>query len=542
MKSTLLVLSVMVLLAVPADARVNAWARHWMKPMDRSETPSADLSLTVRIRTTAGEYEPACFAVRSDRNEEIVVSYADPVDGRLLPGGWIDIKCVVPMEDTLKPKRLYDFFEPVVLEKDITRFFWLTLHPPADTKPGQYHGLLELKSATGSINLAVVCEILPFRLEKSPVKAGAFMCLVDLPDGWYKDMKEHGLDAIQFFTWEWGIRGRETLGQSRSWALDAMEIINVDGKLVIDFRIMDDIMEDLGAAGMQGPVVISLGNDHHLFYEVAIAEQFGLPIDTSEAIGGKRVIAPPVSPQLDRLFLEGLRQIRDHWEEKDYPQELVVLIYDEPTERLLERCKNRYDLLKTVMPDYRVYGVVMNKREYSLSMIDQMDIIVCNGDFPGNRDVAEEYGKGYWVYGFPLRSIASSRYDMGCMPWRLDAEGVFFWQYNYWFYSPDYCAVYRHPTNPSKLVSSANWEAIREGTDDLRYFATAEKLLKSAPTGKKERLREKLDKIKLSLKPGRFRQAYPEGETHDEMTVLEDYLIPQAIRDQVIEVILEIVK
>ena len=67
-------------------------------------------------------------------------------------------------------------------------------------------------------------------------------------------------------------------------------------------------------------------------------------------------------------------------------------------------------------------------------------------------------------------------------------------------------------------------------------------MLKSAPTGKKERLKEKYDKIKHSLKPGRYRQAYPGGDTHDKMTVLEDFLIPQNIRDQVIELILEIVE
>jgi len=193
MKSTMLVFSLMVLLAVPADAKVDAWARHWMKPMDRLETSPADNSLMVRIRTTAGEYEPACFAVRSDRDEKVAVRYTNPADGKLLPGDWVDIKAVAPMEDTLKPKRLYDFFEPVELKKDITRFFWLTVHPPADSEPGQYRGLLELKSSGGCINLDLVCEILPFKLVKSPVKAGAFMCLVDLPEGWYKDMKERGV-------------------------------------------------------------------------------------------------------------------------------------------------------------------------------------------------------------------------------------------------------------------------------------------------------------------------------------------------------------
>lgn len=542
MKKTMSVLLFTLCISASVQAGVDLWPHHWMKPLDTAETAPANIQARVSIRTTAGEYEPAAFAVRADKVESISIRYLDPLSGDILPGSWLNIQRVEAMQDTLQPKRLYNFFEPVQLKENRTQFFWLTVRPPQKTAPGNYSGRIELSSGSGTQYLDIVCEVLPFKLVDSPIKAGAFMCLVDLPDGWYADMKEHGLDAIQFFTWEWGILGREKLGQNETWALEALKIRNVDGKLVVDFSVMDKIMEEMTAAGMKGPVVVSLGNDHHLFYERAIAEQFGLPIDTLDAVGGRAEISPPVSPRLDSLFVEGMRQLRDHWEAKEYGQELVILIYDEPTERLLARCKNRYDLLKTAMPDYRVYGVVMNKREYSMSMIDQMDIIVCNGDFLGNKEVADKYGKGYWVYGFPLGSVVNSRYDMGCMPWRLDADGVFFWQYNYWFYSPDFCAVYRDPVNPARLISSTNWEAIREGTDDLRYFATADKLLGAVPTGKKEILAARLERIKNSLKPGRFRQAYPLGEDHDEMTVLDDYMIPQSIRDQVIEVIGEMLE
>lgn len=537
----LLLLSALLTLAaaVPASARLDAWGRQWMKPMDTAENPPSQAETALGLRAAPGEYEPACFAVRADRDTKVKVEFNDVDRGAVLPGGWVRIRRVDPMADTLEPKRLHEFSGPVELKKDLTQFFWVTVRPPAGTAPGVYSGRIALESPAGSRELAIECEVLPFELEESPIRAGAFMCLVDLPPGWYDDMAEHGFDAIQFFTWEWGIRGRGELDQNRWWALDAIKLGRRGDELTVDFTVLDRIMADFNEAGMQGPFVISLGNDHHLFYERAIAELFGMPIDTSEVIAGKPVIAPPVTPELDSLFVDGLRQIRDHWEEMEYAQELVVLIYDEPTERLLERCKNRYDLLKTVMPDYRVYGVVMNRRELAESMLDQMDIIVCNGDFLRIRTLAEEYGKGYWVYGFPLRTVAGSRYDLGCFPWRLGAEGVFFWQYNYWFYSPDYCAVYRDPVNPAELVSSTHWEAMREGTDDLRYFATAEKLIESAPTGMKEEMAARLEDVRERLEPGRFRQVYPEGEDHDEMTVLDSYYIPQKARDLVIGMILE---
>jgi hypothetical protein len=288
---------------------------------------------------------------------------------------------------------------------------------------------------------------------------------------------------------------------------------------------------------MGGPVVISLGNDHHLFYECRIAEEMGWSVETSEEIDGKAIIAPPVNSKIDRLYVDGLRQLREHWEEKAWPQELILLIYDEPTERLLERCKSRYDLLKRAMPDTRVYGVVMNRRQLAERMLDQMDIIVANGDFLSNRDLAREEGKGYFVYSGPLRSVALSRYNMGCLPWSVDAEGVFFWMYNYWFYNPDGCAVYMDPDDPNQLVPSTSWEAVREGMDDLRYFATAETLIENAPADKQSVARESLERLKASLDPNYGRRFRRRGEREP---IAEDFLEVQRARDTAIEVILSL--
>ena len=522
----------------PASAKIEVWVHPWLKPISTGQEIPIMAERSVRIRTTPGEYEPACFAVRSEKKATISVTLVDGATGTILPGAWCEVRRVEPMDESTQPKRLYEFSLPVELKPGRTQFFWIAVQPPEDAPAGTYNGKILISSEGSAHGIDISVEVLPFRLQESPVTGGVFMCLVDLPQGWYADMKEHGLDAIQFFTWEWGIRGRETLGQSAEWELDAIKIERDGERMLLDFTVMDEIMADLNEAGMKGPVIISLGNDHHLFYECRIARTLGLPIDTTEVIDGKRIIAPPISPRLDELYVEGLRQIRDHWRSKKYEQELVVLIYDEPTERLLERCKNRYDLLKTVMPDIRVYGVVMNRREWALSMIDQCDIIVTNGDFVENKEIARTYGKGYWVYGGPLGTVHCTRYDMGCLPWRLDADGTFFWMYNYWFYNPDGCVVYRDPVNPARLVSSTRWEAVREAGDDLRYFATAEQFIKAAPTGKKEKAMQKLEKLKQSIQP-RHRGQRPRGET-DEAALLKYFNETQRIRDEVTGIILDL--
>ncbi|HUU29158.1 MAG TPA: glycoside hydrolase domain-containing protein [archaeon] len=504
-----------------AQAKVEVWTRSCLEPLVREAAPPEILDKSISLRVTPGEYEPAVFAVRSDKPIAVTVSPSGLEGFDWLPAAWCELHKVVGLSDSTRPNRLFEFSGLVELKPGSTEFFWLTIRPPENARPGIYNGRIFLQSVHEMQQIEISCEVLPFRLAENPIPGGAFMAATNLPGCWYRDMKEHGLDAIQYF-----------------WAYEA-RVTRRGDKLVLDLSRMDDLMADLEASGMKGPVVISLGNDYHLHYERRIAEVFGIPIDTSAVMDGKRIVGPKVSPRLDSLFVEGLRQIRDHWKAKAYPQELVVLIYDEPTERLLERCKNRYDLLKTVMPDTRVYGVVMDRREWARSMVDQCDIIVCNGDFAGCLDVAQKYNKGFWVYGAPLANAHTARYDMGCLPWRVKAQGFFLWMYNYWDYDPDGCAVYRHPEDPDKPVRSVSWEALREGMDDLRYFATAERLIERAPEKKKTVFKKRLDQVRDSIEP-EHRRRRPAGKTPGQMSLLEYYNEPQRVRNEVIEIILEL--
>lgn len=513
------------------------WTRSYLLPLEGDEVRAVEAMDTISMQVTPGEYEPALFALRSIVVEEIGVTISlQPKGGTPLPEEWVSLKKVTSLEDERsRPNRLTDLSASDSLRPDETQFYWMTVRPPAETPAGTYEAELTVRSESGVKSLNLACNVLPFTLDESPITGGAFMWLIDLPPGWYKDMKEHGLDGIQFFTWEWDIREMEHDRSEWGWEPAPIKIRRQNNGIALDFTEMDQIMERLDAAGMEGPIVVSLGNDHHLFYECRIAEEMGWPIETSDEIDGKAIIGPPVTPQLNRLYVDGLRQLREHWEAKQYTQELIILIYDEPTERLLERCKSRYDLLKQAMPETRVYGVVMNRRELAESMLDQMDIIVANGDFVANRDLARAEGKDYFVYSGPLRSVALSRYNMGCLPWSVDAEAVFFWMYNYWFYSPDGCAVYMDPDDPNQLIPSTSWEAVREGMDDLRYFATARSLIETSSSEKKTEALERLAELKASLDPNFGRRFRRRGENRP---AAEDFLEAQRAREEAIAIIL----
>jgi hypothetical protein len=501
-----------------ATAALDVWVHPWLAPMEKSATMPDDAGQTLSLTVTPGEREPAVFAVRADRETEVSVE--------LIPGSlsasWCELHVVESLADTTRPNRLYEFSLPMNVHSGRTRYFWLTVRPPEGTPAGFYVALIRISTGDIEQTLKISCRVLPFELQDTPVLSGVFMGGTDIPESYYRDMKEHGLDAIQFF---WGGTG--------------IKVNNEDGRIELDFSRTEQFMKRVTAAGLNGPVTFSLGNDHHLHYERAIAEAFDMPIVTGEKVGNKAVIGPEVTPELDSLFVEGLRQIRDWWNGMGWPQELVILIYDEPTERLLARCKHRYDMLKTVMPSTRVYGVVMNRRSWAESMVDQCDIVVSNGDFLECLELTRNYDLDYWVYSFPLRAVHVSRYDMGFLPWRVGASGTFFWMYNYWSYDPDNCAVYPDPVNPGKVIRSAPWEAVREGHDDLRYAATAQWLIGRAPAGIKQKAQRRLEEIRNSIEPNRRKQA-PLGEFHDEMSVLAHYGEPQRVRDELIYLIMEL--
>ncbi len=513
---------------------LELWSHHYLLPLDRRAAPPEAGADTLALTVTPGEFEPAVAAARADRPTVVTVALAAGESaGHPLPAEWCTLRRVTARTDSTALNRLLELEGPDSLAAGETAYYWLTVRPPEDAAPGSYAGELRLESGGLIRSLPVRCEVLPFHLEESPIRAGAFMCLIDLPPGWYRDMKEHGVDAIQFFTWEWAVRDQSELSPyDQELDRSPIGVRNIDARLELEFDGMDRIMSEIGAAGMRGPVVVSLGNDNHLFYEVRLAQEFGLRVDTVEA-KDRPIIGPAVSPELDDLFLTGLKKLRAHWDQQGYSQELVILIYDEPTERLLDRSRNRYRLIKQALPDTPVYGVTMDELREAEMLLDQSDILVCNGDFDKIAALAREQGKGLYTYG-SMGSTAHARWLIGALPWKVGSQGAFFWMYDYWFYDFDGCAVYPHPQDWKRLVSSPQWEAIREGADDLRYFATAEALIARAGGAEQEAALARLAELREAIPLDQERPPSA-GASADEVRAY--YLATQQLREQVIGII-----
>ncbi|MFH1071222.1 MAG: hypothetical protein V1794_16515, partial [Candidatus Glassbacteria bacterium] len=258
MKKLLLACLIVFACARP-QAALELWPHYWMVPFDRGQTRPDSAASEITIRVTPGEYEPAAFAVRSPADVQVTVSLAD------LPADWFTLEHAAGRTDSTALNRLLPVEGPVTVKAAETAFFWLTVRPPADTPAGSYKGKVVVETGSGRSELPVACEVLPFTLAESTILDGAFMFLIDLPPGWYQDMKEHGFDAIQFFTWEYAIVQRDQDRSAWPWDPVPVKIKREGDRLALDFTTMDAIMGRIVEAGMKGPVVFSLGNDHHLF-------------------------------------------------------------------------------------------------------------------------------------------------------------------------------------------------------------------------------------------------------------------------------------
>ncbi|MCX6625312.1 MAG: hypothetical protein NTY38_30480, partial [Acidobacteria bacterium] len=334
-------------------------------------------------------------------------------------------------------------------------------------------------------------------------------------------------DALQFF-----------------WGAVSVGLSNQDGKLGIDFATVDKWIAELQAAGMRGPLVWSMGNDSKSFLENRLSLLFNLP---KEAAGKSTCDKPKDfsdihNPKLNALLKELLLAIRDHGREKKWP-EIVILIYDEPTECLMAEHENRYKFIKSFWPEVRIYGVTMDRVEWARAVSHMVDIFVANGDYAAIRKLATETEKPFWVYsGVSSRDAAGIRHTQAWQPWKYKAESSWFWAYNYHNgdpyndldgYPESTASVVwpaRQPGGP--IVGSVSWEGLREAVDDMRYLRTLERVLEKATSPAAARIKNSLEELRAEVPEGELVRLL-EGNAHDRVSVVDQRKYVEQYRRQV---------
>ena len=503
-----------------------------IKAVDALDLPCPVESLLVlenpEIALAVGEYESLALLIGSGKPLA-----EEKLEIKGMPQGMtVELREVVPYRRKLRGNKeitcpyLLELRPAVTVKEPGRAVYYLTFKANEGTVPGSYKVSLSLDGAQTSFKL----KVRPFRLRRDPGHFYGAFCGgkdTDITEQNMKDLAQRGFDALQFF-----------------WGSLSVGLQNDQGTLKVDFSSVDRWMENFKKAGMRGPVVWSMGNDSRSHMENALSNLFNLPRRKQEMIEGKTLdFADIYNPELNRRLKELMLAIKEHSAASKWP-EIVFLIYDEPTERLMVEHENRYKFIKSFWPELRIYGVTMDEIEWARSISHMVDIFVANGDFGPISKLAGETGKPFWLYGSASsRNQAALRHSYAWTPWAYGAQGVWFWAYNYsqGDYYDDFDGTLtessasmvwppRIPGGP--LVFSVSWEGMREAVDDRVYLETLEWMLGKSSAPQKSRIEKELEKIKAAIPTGEFVRVLG-GEAHDRVQDLEGEKYVVAYRERV---------
>ncbi len=500
----------------PADA-VKAAAAIFVRDYNLPIYPEGrvgpkELEAPAVITAARGEAEPLSLGVHAlddleDLTIKVVANPSRPgepapavrvryVEAAYIRGGGRGAKTAVLTGLRLRP------VEPLALAKGMNRQFWIDASVPPDCPAGGSHYQIALGSKSRPpLTRTLIVKVRPFELARPKgCFIGAFCANSIVPSrATFADWKDHGVEGM---LWFWS---------SLPWKMRLEE-----GKLACDFSDTARLIDDRVAAGLTGPVVIALGNDRNGHYERSLCRLYNRPLAEKTAVGGKTASVARMDDEvINAAYAEGIRQFNELLKGRKNWPEVVLLHYDEPTERLMPEATLRYKQIKQVAPNLRVYGVTMNRLAWARMLAPISDILVCNGDYAAIRELGRELGKEVWGYSSSPAAIGfgGARYNMGFRLWQYGLGSHWFWSYDFYPGSAwnefddstgdaNWVVAYPGP-RPGEHIPTPAWEALREAWDDLRYAATLEQLLQKRTGPLRDRIAEQFAQFRKQVPSGR---------------------------------------
>jgi hypothetical protein len=466
----------------------------YMTSVNRIARPDHVLE-RLELQAALGEYETGTFVVRANQDiRAIEVELTDLVNNQtkqriskeVISLKYLDYNYMDSAHTTEVPLFLWDY-KPLAMKAGENRQYWITLKVQNSADTGTFTGEVIIKVSNRFHKLPISFTVHPLRLMRPDnFVCGAFVSSlksINLSSAY--DMKAHGIEAVQFFF------GYDTTDEWIYASDTTRHIKNIDGHLKMEFYAIDSLLGHMKKAGMRGPVIPSTGNDSkdHIARDICLAFP-GFHLDTTYNVDGKdKKMGPLNNPIFDTLLLSVVRQLKERIE--SYGFEMVLLVYDEPTERLMKELAYRHKLIHKAFPALRIYGVTMNRLAWAKQVAPFSDILVSNGSFKEISAYARKAGKAAWFYTFggSMSNAGRSRARLGFRWMKYWPDGVWFWAYNYYEKDPYKLydgeepeikkAVVFPPCKRSNFqpVGTPAWEGIREACDDWAYAHTLRKML-----------------------------------------------------------------
>jgi len=430
---------------------------HWLATVYPNSVPRpADLKRPLSCFACPGEYEPLTVAVHALQDlKGARCTVGDLVGPETLPGSVVEVRSVScwpqrvgsswGTEWQVMPE-LLELSPSVDVPARTTQEFWLTIRVPEKVRPGTYQGAVSLSTNAGmSVQIPLVLEVLPFTLHTNERPVGMYWYehkVANTPrrDIQVRDMIDHGMTTL-------------TMGNLFP------AVTNDGGKLALDVDELLHFLQELRTLGIAGPI----------------------PYHTSGLMTKiKRTFPDAPSPDHDALYVEAIRQLEAVSSRPDTPKLLYYPVDEIGNHEERGRKANHECALVARVPGATSY-ITVNNYKAGEKWGDTFDIWCGNIEYKApDEETLLNKGKRYMRYGPAyLNSARKARNSCGFGFYRRPAEAMFYWHYQCFQGDPnndfdgtcrDHCAAY--PGDDDRPIPTIDWEALREGIDDMKYIAT----------------------------------------------------------------------
>ena len=494
--------------------KVVPYSRNYLTPILPSDVPDTEeAGAAIKVRMAMNEIECEQLGVYANgkdlRGVSISLSELKNDKGDLFKGkiNLYTVEYAFVKKGAGPPKidaqRIWPLFETPVKAGN-SQAFWLTFETEeGSANQGFYKGEINIKvMGNTKAKVPVEIEVMPLTLltmDESGLSMGG--CVTGL---------------VPFHDISYAVKNN--VNATNLWFISAKPAMSkVDGKLVLDFTLIDEWMKEAKRLGWQNIVYFLGGNpygfprtmriEQELFVLMqdegdreARIEKF-LKLAADESNRGK------VLEEIRGVYAQWIKEVSEHAVENDWP-ELIFTPFDEPAKaRQKPYRKEGYEkddlvigtgpwirthfidaceiIRKSALPGTRIYGSIHHPS--GIEYLPYVNVFCTNAihDDPalGDKVRAGKTDKYFWQYtGVGANSEpAKLRYSYGFYFGAYNSRGSLLWAYNWgarfntvegnnWMICWD---------TPFSTIPTLSFEGLREAWDDRRYIETLKKAAKS---------------------------------------------------------------
>lgn len=470
------------------------WSKSIEDEQANDQAPVGELwPKELRLFATPGETEPVGLVLAAAKALPVTLAVTDlKSDAGTIPASEIDLGLVarqpmrklypqpaVPGNFSIVPRFIFPY-KPFTLAPGTMREIFVDVHVPETAAAGVYRGQLTVNGGGQTTVVEIVCRVLPIRLAESPKQYGMYYRMSDTLDSPERleaelsDMQRHGITVM--------------------WPGMGIGISMADGQPQFDYAPIRRMLTALKAHGFHGPIIVE---DSLMGLARAMGKKFA-----------PGQLDPTV--ETDEAYLAAAKQMLDGLlaVQKEFPEfELVLSHMDEVFGRDRLPLFLQFARVAKKLSPMRLYITMHTTpgspwRDYFAQVTPYVDIPCFNGhaldSYLKDGGSWQELGKllaDNKQEGWTYYNIRGSFFTA---EWMRIVNGLYMWQaplrvhipWMYYSFTGDpfddtdsdrHDFAYAAPSreDPTVMIPTLHYKAMREGADDARYIYTLKQLIET---------------------------------------------------------------